>query len=252
MRKFTDSVPVNYAINSPIEINDVYKSYNLLLEKNEQLIARIKSSQKQKQDAEIKSLMAQISPHFLYNTLNTILWKSYNANQPEICEIIGKLAKLCKMNYNFTSVYTSLDCELTYINLYMDLQNLCTQTKFTFSINVPKEFGNFEIPKFILQPLIENSIIHGFYDLSRKGKITITAEADENLKIFITDNGSGIDSHTLNKLNNNSYHNEKYGIQNLNERIKLLCGSEYGITFSSNSSNRTIATITLPIRYSNS
>ncbi len=244
-----NSSPIICDVGAPKEIINVYKTYNALLVKNEQLINRIKTSQKQKQEAEIKSLLAQISPHFLYNTLNTILWKAFNADQPEICEIIGKLSKLCKMNYNFKSVYTTLDCELTYINLYMDLQNLCTKTGFTFSIDVPEEFGNFEIPKFILQPLVENSIIHGFYDLSRKGKITITAEADENVKIFITDNGSGIEPYTLDKLNNNSYHSEKYGIQNLNERIKLLCGSEYGITFSSNGSNRTIATVTLPIRY---
>lgn len=247
-----NSISVSCAVKLPEEIDNVYKTYNALLVKNEHLIMRIKASQKQKQEAEIKSLLAQISPHFLYNTLNTILWKAFNADQPEICEIIGKLSKLCKMNYNFKSVYTTLDCELTYINLYMDLQNLCTQTEFTFSIDVPAEFGNFEMPKFILQPLVENSIIHGFYDLSRKGKITITAEADENVKIFITDNGSGIDSYTLDKLNSNSYHSEKYGIQNLNERIKLLCGNEYGITFSSNNSNRTVAMVTLPIRYSDS
>lgn len=245
-----NSTSVSYAANTPIEIDNVYETYNALLIKNEQLIIQIKASQKQKQEAEIKSLLAQISPHFLYNTLNTILWKSFNADQPEICEIIGKLSKLCKMNYNFKSVYTTLDCELTYINLYMDLQNLCTKTEFTFSIDVPEKFGDFEIPKFILQPLVENSIIHGFYDLSRKGKITITAEADENIKIFITDNGSGIDPYTLDKLNSNAYHSEKYGIQNLNDRIKLLCGSEYGITFSSNNSNRTTAIVTLPICYS--
>lgn len=232
----------------PNEIENVYKTYNDLLIKNSNLISQVKNTEGQKNEAEIKSLLAQISPHFLYNTLNTISWKAFNAEQQEICTIIGKLSKLCKMNYNFKSIYSTLQSELIHINLYMELQQLCINTEFSFTIAVPDEYLNFEIPKFILQPLIENTIIHGFSQINYKGTITIKATADELLEISITDNGCGIEAITLEKLNSNSYYSEKYGIQNLNERIKLLYGQEYGITFSSNGYNFTSALIRLPIR----
>ena len=243
----TSSV-IEYPDDMPNEIENVYKTYNNLLTNNSNLISQVKNTEGQKKEAEIKALLAQISPHFLYNTLNTISWKAFNAEQQEICTIIGKLSKLCKMNYNFKSIYSTLEAELIHINLYMELQQLCINMAFDFSIDVPDEYLSFEIPKFILQPLIENTIIHGFSQINYKGMITIKANADELLEIIITDNGCGIEALTLEKLNNNSYYSEKYGIQNLNERIKLLYGEEYGITFSSNGYNCTTAYIRLPIR----
>ena len=194
-------------------------------------------------------LLAQISPHFLYNTLNSIAWKAVNANQPEICSVVSKLAKIFKISYNFTSEFTTLSQELDHIQLYMELQKECFSNRFDYEISIPEEISAFKMPRFVLQPLVENAIIHGFsqIDHEQKGHIEIIGQADENLTITVQDNGCGIDKSILDKLNSDNYFSEKYGIHNINQRIKLLCGSEYGITFKSNGYNKTIADITLPI-----
>ena len=104
------------------------------------------------------------------------------------------------------------------------------------------------VPKFILQPIIENAIIHGFSQSLGDGQLSVSASAGDCLTIIIKNNGIAIEPDTLEKLNNGSYFSEKYGIKNIIERIRLACGEEYGVTFASNSSG-TAVTITLPINH---
>lgn len=243
------SAPVTVNKNMATELQSVYITYNKLLENNKMLISEIEKNLEKQKKSETKMLLAQISPHFLYNTLNSIAWKAVNANQPEICSVVSKLAKLFKLSYNFTSEFTTLSQELAHIQLYIELQQECFSNKFDYTISIPDELSCFEMPRFILQPLVENSIIHGFsqIDHEQKGLLSITGTADEALIITISDNGSGIDKDILDKLNSDNYFSEKYGIHNINQRIKLLCGAEYGITFKSNGHSKTSAVISLPI-----
>ena len=172
-----------------------------------------------------------------------------NANQIEISMLVSKLAKLCRTRYNFTAEFIPLSEEIEHIEYYMQLQKECSKNKFDYSISIDEPLLGFYVPRFILQPIVENSILHGFSEISKDGRITVRTYADEDLTIEISDNGNGIDNDIIVKLNKNDYKTEKYGLRNINQRIKLLCGDDYGMTFSSNGHSRTTVKILLPIKF---
>ena len=228
------------------EMLALYNNYNDLINNQTLLISEIQSQQKKTVEAEIRALISQINPHFLYNTLNVISWKALDANRPDICTILSKLGKLCQHNYKFKSTFCSLQDEITSISLYMDLQKECFNNSFDYSIECSDEARNLMIPKFILQPIIENSIIHGFSQKIVDGKISVSVSTDTELIITVKDNGAGIENDTLEKLNDGNYFSEKYGIRNIDERIKLSCGQKYGLNFTSHTLMGTQVIITLP------
>ena len=131
----------------------------------------------------------------------------------------------------------------------MDLQKECFNNSFDYSIECSDEARNLMIPKFILQPIIENSIIHGFSQKIVDGKISVSVSTDAELIITVKDNGAGIENDTLEKLNEGNYFSEKYGIRNIGERIKLSCGQKYGLNFTSHTLAGTQVIITLPKIY---
>lgn len=228
------------------EILDLYNDYNELIHNQHKLLSEINTQQQKTLEAEMRALISQINPHFLYNTLNVVSWKALDANCPDICTIISKLGKLCQLNYKFKSTHCTLQDEIVSISLYMDLQKDCFNNSFDYTIDVSDEASALTVPKFILQPIVENSIIHGFAKKSINGRITVTATVDSDLVIVIKDNGAGMDKDVLRKLNSGNYFSEKYGIRNIDERIKLSCGEEYGLTFSSHQMSGTTVTFTLP------
>lgn len=240
--------PIENQSATSAEILELYDYYNNLLATQNKMFGEIENQQKKVLDAEMRALISQINPHFLYNTLNVISWKSMDANRPDICTIISKLGKLCRLNYKFKSTYCTLKDEITSISLYMDLQKECFNNSFDYSVEADNSVLRLVVPKFILQPIIENSIIHGFSQkLDNNGRITVSAALENGiLTVSIKDNGIGIDTDTLEKLNKGSYFSEKYGLKNINERIKLSCGEEYGLSFASHSISGTTVTVTLP------
>lgn len=244
LRKTADTTNV-----SSTEISVLYDTYNEMLLNNKIMLSDINESNRKYHQAEIKALLAQISPHFLYNTLNTIVWNALKSNQTEICSIISKLAKLCKLTYNHTSDFVTLTTELRHVELYLQLQQEAFEQPFDYNITLPYEYAELKVPRFILQPIVENTILHGFSQLITNGHIEISVIIDSSLIISIHDNGTGIMENDLEKLNSNTYQTEKYGIENINQRIKLLCGEEYGIFFESDGHSYTKATITLPVLY---
>lgn len=225
------------------------QQYNYLLEKQAQLMEEIKQKSNNEKQAEIKALIAQINPHFLFNTLNSIGWKAMDANMPQFVSSISKLGKICHIIYNLDSMVTTLAQELEHVCLYIDLQNECFQNNLTYSIHMDDALKSQTIPKFILQPIVENAILHGFYQINHTGIITIRVTRTDVLQITIADNGVGIPEDILKKLNACEYKSEKYGIRNVNDRIKLICGdhASYGIHYKSNGHSYTIAQVTLPL-----
>lgn len=227
------------------EFEDLTNAYNTMLVQQDELMENLKAQSKKIKDAKIKALLAQINPHFLYNTLNAIGYHALDGETQLTCELISKLSRLCQINYKFEG-NTTIDRELLQISLYLDLQLKCFKKSFTYRINAPENCDRYIIPSFILQPLIENSIIHGFSQINREGRIDITIVIENDISITVKDNGTGIRQEILDSLNANNYHSQKYGIRNVINRIKTICGDEYGITFSSSGDNTT-AVIKLPI-----
>ncbi|MBR6396797.1 MAG: histidine kinase [Lachnospiraceae bacterium] len=196
-----------------------------------------------KKSSDLRALQAQINPHFLYNTLEMIDYYAFD-NQPEIVEeIVAKLSKFYKLSLNNGKELYSLSEELTLVSSYFDIQALRFQGKIKLNVDIPPDILTVSIPPITLQPLVENSIIHGIREKEDKhGNIFITARREgEAVVISVKDDGIGIPNETLLKINTETLKltgaaisSKHYGIRNISQRIKIMFGEEYGISVRNN------------------
>jgi len=196
----------------------------------------------------IKVLQEQINSHFLYNTLDAISWNALEKNVPEISEMLSMLSNMYRLSLNRgQSIIKVLD-EIEYIKKYMDLQKKCFANSFTYNIEIEPGLEELYMPKLTLQPLVENAIIHGFSKKESGGELSIRCyKKDGNLVIEVEDNGHGIPEEIFSEILHTSGKRRGYGIKNINERIKFISGSKYGLSFLKKDLNGTVATVTLPI-----
>jgi len=196
-----------------------------------------------KREAELKALQAQISPHFLFNTLNCIRWAAFNKRNKKAADMTLALSNLLRMTIVNGSEFISLETEVANLFHYVAIFQMSQEKDFAFSTDIPHELKSYQIPKLLLQPLVENSLIHGLNDSIEKGKITVTAKkTEDNVCITIRDNGGGIDKSKPRK-------GQKFsgiGVENVNERIKLNYGAEYGLKIESELGQGTTVCLILP------
>lgn len=251
----------DFKISSPIAYNDeigiIHNNFNEMVEKlnrsiNENYVQKLK-----KREAELKALQFQINPHFLYNTLECINSIAILNNCTEISKIVLKLGEMLRYNLNNTvSEYVELREEMNQIHNYVDIQKIRFGDKFSVIFDIPEEYENLKILRFILQPVIENFIVHGFTDKKEKGCAEISVhEIDGIMEIDIRDDGKGIPEHRLAMINNRLKINDEWqvdgkkksiGLQNVNFRIKLAYGEEFGLYITSVESIGTIVKIRIP------
>lgn len=208
-------------------------NFNRMVARLGELMERLQEEQRQKEEANFQSLQAQINPHFLFNTLNSIKLMAMLSNtNRNVSDMITSLGKLLEFSMKFNQRIVTLEQEIEYLKLYMSLQNIRYQDQIDIDIDVPPELLEVNVLKFSLQPLIENSIIHG-------GKlplnISLRAEASGgNLLVTIRDNGNKVTEEQLAEMKNKLVQSHaKYsgiGISNVDRRIKMYFGAEYGIT----------------------
>ncbi|MEC0226498.1 cache domain-containing sensor histidine kinase [Paenibacillus alba] len=218
------------------EIGQLGDSFNHMLEEIKHLINLVYEEQKKKREAELQVLQAQIKPHFLYNTLDTLQWMAQEYEADDIIEVIGALTNLFRIGLNRGNEWIPIRDEVKHAESYMIIQMSRYMDKLDFKFDIPESLYQYHVLKLILQPLIENAIYHGIKARSGKGKITITAEQKLDLICFrITDDGAGIPPEKLEEMNQ-ILHGEKkredhYGIGlfNVNERIQLTYGTSYGL-----------------------
>lgn len=210
----------------------------------------------EQQVMEFKMLASQINPHFLYNTLESIRMKAFTAGDREVATAIKLLGK--SMRYvleNTGTVFTTLDRELDYIETYIMIQKLRFGDRVNYSLQVQEglELGAYRILPLLLQPIVENAILHGLEDREGSGQIDICVSADEeSLHIIIKDNGKGMTESELEKVRRklqteNPELNTSIGLYNINERIKLCYGEEHGIRIESVLSKGTDVFLNLPL-----
>lgn len=210
----------------------------------------------EQQVMEFKMLASQINPHFLYNTLESIRMKAFTAGDREVATAIKLLGK--SMRYvleNTGTVFTTLDKELNYIETYIMIQRLRfgERVNYSFQVEDGLELENYRILPLLLQPIVENAILHGLEDQEGEGQIIIHVSADEeNLHIIIKDNGRGMSKEELKKVRRklyvkNSELKTSIGLYNINERIKLCYGEGHGIRIESVLSEGTEVFIDLPL-----
>lgn len=239
-------------IRSHDEIGILSSRFNSMLEQIEKLMAQVISDQEQKRKLELKTLQAQINPHFLYNTLDSIIWMAESKND-NIVPMTESLSKLFRLSLSRGQDVIPLSSELQHIKHYLFIQSMRYEDKFTYTITTQDHIGAYKIIKLILQPLVENAIYHGIKNKREKGCIHIDAytEGDEVI-ISITDDGIGMDAKTCEAILSHAYETNQrsssgIGVHNVNERIKLYFGCGFGLQYKSTLGVGTTVYIHLPI-----
>ena len=202
--------------------------------------------------SELKFLKSQINPHFIYNTLETIHMMAIDAEQPEIEQMSKVFGRL--MRYNITSINegTSLREELAYLKDYLYIQNVRFHGRFQMVLQVEPEVMNCGMLKMLLQPIVENAIMHGLEPSGQTGIIRICAtRCQQSLVITISDNGIGIDEDTLAQIRQGLHDGLAVpttciGLRNVNSRIRLYYGEQYGLTIHSQKESGTTIEMRIP------
>lgn len=207
------------------------------------------------QQTQFELLSSQVNPHFLFNTLETIRMKALINHQTEIDAIIIKLGKILRYSLSHSSSVNKLSTELEYIEAYLEIQHFRFENKINHSIHIQPQLNpeHIYILSLMMQPIVENAIIHGFATKKRAGIIHISILARNNtLKIMISDNGCGIPEnklvellHSLERLKSTS-DSDHIGLKNVHHRIKLQYGDEYGLSISSTEKKGTTVIIEIP------
>ncbi len=237
------------------EINLLIEDYNYMIERMSQLIKeQVKSGQELK-NSELKALQAQINPHFLYNTLDMINWYAWNNSGQEIITIVEDLAKFYKLSLSKGRDIITIDEELSHVSSYFQIQNMRFQN-LSLIIQVPEEIRQCSILKITLQPIVENAILHGILcKESKVGCVTITGSLHDNIiELIVADNGIGIPDDKLDKLQKSEVgagNDNGYGLRNINKRIRLYYGEEFGLEFSSRYGEGTSVKVRIPAIYNN-
>ncbi|MBY0756117.1 sensor histidine kinase [Clostridium sardiniense] len=245
-RAISGCIDANLEDDSNDEIGRLSKQFNGLISKINSLLDEIKYEQELKRESEIKMLQAQINPHFLFNTLNTLKWIAVMNEDTSVSNGLGALAKLLRNTIVDSNEFVTIREEIDNIKSYIVIQKLRYGDSFEVDYHIEEEFYNYKIIKFILQPIIENSILHGFDEDKDNQKIDIIiSERNNILEILIKDNGKGFNQHK---------HKEKkegklsgVGYKNVCERIKLTYGKEYTVELKSEIDKGTEVKIMLPV-----
>ena len=190
--------------------------------------------------AELKALQAQITPHFLYNTLNSIslLAKKYQAD--DIRQMIVALSRFFMVSLSNCAEVITIEQELQHINSYIYIQKIRYDNSFEFRIYIDESLMNNLICKLTIQPIVENCLTHAFADTDKVGIITLSIkQSGADIVIRVSDNGKRrVDIDELNRFVRQEFDLnepiEKYGIHNINQRIKLYFGEEYGLSYEKN------------------
>lgn len=235
------------------EIGQVGHKFNRMMDQIGELIEEVKTSEQEKRYSEIKALQAQIDPHFLYNTLNTIYWKSEMEEQQAVSEMIVSLSLLFRLGLNNGKEITSLRQELNHVEQYLKLQTMCYPELFTYDIRCEDEsLPELPVLKIMLQPLVENSILHGFQELDRPGRVTIEVASSEGLlTLIVRDNGIGMDAETLNRLRagiDDGGASGGYALSNVRARLSLYYGYQADIQIESTPGTGTTVRLIIPMQ----
>lgn len=239
-------------VKSNDEIGQLGHSLNRMIGEMQSLIDRLVKEEQEKKEVELEALHAQINPHFLYNTLNTIKWMAKIQGNKSVSKAITALIKLLRISTNLGREMISLREELDYVKNYLVIQKLRFNEAITVDYFIEESCLDITVPKLILQPIVENSIIYGMEDEGSDLNIEIRSYKDgDKLIIEISDDGPGIEQEILENIlepvsNRNRF--TRVGLNNVNQRIKLYCGNEYGLEIETELGMGTTVIITLPIK----
>lgn len=247
----------NFSVKEPVdgskEVVSLSQSFQAMVQRIEELMEQVRTTEALKRQRELDALQAKINPHFLYNTLDSVVWMAETGNSKGVVKMVTALASLFRISIAKGHDTITLKEEFSHVRSYLDIQSMRYKDKFTYSIELPRELENQPTIKLLVQPIVENSIYHGIKYLQDEGIITIKAEdRGDRIAMIISDNGVGMRKETLNSLlDRNSTHEHSsegngIGLLNIDERIKLSYGEEYGLSITSEPDEGTTVMIIIP------
>ena len=213
------------------------------------LMQRQMEDQKSLHRAELELLQAQINPHFLYNTLDSIAILAEDERAEDVITMVTSLSTFFRNSLSRGEDVISLGAECAQVRSYLEIQQIRYSDILCYDITMPEELLDCRVPKLILQPLVENALYHGVKSRRGMGRITVSGEAVGNeMLLRVTDNGAGMSEQQVRELQSGLYEDKHtgLGLVNVHKRIRLYCGSEYGLSFESTPGQGTTVTVLLP------
>lgn len=233
------------------EINQLGQSFNVMVNEIKHLMDETVQNSEQKRKAELLLLQAQINPHFLYNTLDSIIWMAEQEKHEEVVDMTSALAKMFRASITRDQELVSIRVEIEHIRHYLFIQKMRYREQLDYVFDIPQDILQYKTVKILLQPFIENAIYHGIRSKTTPGMIYISAWQEDDQLIFeVRDNGLGMTTKRLAQVQQgtaatNTQHG--IGIGNVNERIQLYFGTAYGMTITSVLDEGTVVTIRVPV-----
>ena len=232
-----------------IELQTLDTSFDQMAWRINTLMDKQRQDQQSLHRAELELLQAQINPHFLYNTLDSIAILAESQREEDVVNMVTSLSTFFRNSLSQGKDIISLRAELNQAKSYLEIQQIRYSDILTYSISVPEAIQDCPVPKLILQPLIENALYHGIKNRRGRGLIEITGEeTDSGLVLRVHDNGAGMTPEQLAQLQSGEYveHHSGLGLKNVHQRIRLYCGEPYGLSFASEVGHGTTVTVLLP------
>ena len=230
------------------EVRILSESFGHMVKKLQDLMGTIKDEQQNLRKTELRALQAQINPHFLYNTLDSISWMSERGKKDEVVEMVNALATLFRISISKGHELIPIRNEIQHAESYLQIQSYRYKNQFSYEFNVEADCLDYLCNKITLQPIIENAIYHGINGLVDGGRITITVKSqDDNIVMTVEDNGNGMTDEQIETIMNKDRSDKTgIGIKNVNDRLKIYFGNEYGITIHSELDEGTKVIILMP------
>ena len=237
------------------EIAQLAGSVNHMSKQLEIMVNKMKEDERKMRYAELRLLQEQINPHFLYNTLDTIIWLIEGNSNEKAVDMVVSLSDFFRLVLSRGKEFISIQEEERHIRSYLEIQQVRYQDILEYEISIDSELYQYKILKLTLQPIVENALYHGIKYKRAKGKILVTGTmADERIYLSVSDTGVGMEKEELNKLREEIKRPCKetesgFGLANVNERIRMNFGMEYGMTIDSVKGEGTTVSLTIPAEW---
>lgn len=245
---------IKFTVKGNNEIASLGKSFNVMTDKIQKLMEENTWEQEEKRKNELKALQSQINPHFLYNTLDSIIWMAESGKDQEVVLMTSALGKLLRQSISNEAEKVPIETEISYTRSYLTIQKMRYKDQLEYEIDIDEDILKKEIVKLVIQPLVENSIYHGIKYLDAKGMIWITGGiVGDDIVLSVRDNGVGIGKDTITKIfegemeeNSEGRNRNHVGIYNVHNRLQLHYGKKYGLSYRSAPGLGTTVFITIP------
>lgn len=240
-------------VSAGAEVGVLAKSLDEMIDRINLLLVQVKQEQISLRKTELELLQSQINPHFLYNTLDTIVWLAEDGDQHEVVSMVKSLSEFFRSTLSAGKDVVPIAEEIKHITSYLQIQQVRYQDILEYEIDIDESMHKYLIPKITIQPLVENALYHGIKNKRGKGKIHVYGKLYSNYMIlYVKDNGIGIKEDRLlqiqEKINNTDERDDDaFGLHNVNERIRLKFGTRYGIHIESEYTKGTKVSIFLPL-----